>query len=228
MRRMSAAACGRDIGGGSHSQKRGPAQKLSIAGWRDKKRSPKRKKEPPRRGAGALSLVNDAPSGAVPTSPKMMKRLPPAGYAEDGAGDVGGGVREKEQHGLGDFLGLADAAVRDGGADALDATRIAGGGMDLGHHHAGRHGVDADALARDFLREADRHRIDRALGRRIPDILARAAERRCDGADVDDGAAGSAMQRREALHRLAGAEKGPQDIEIENRFERRRVDGVDP
>ncbi len=50
--------------------------------------------------------------------------------------------------------------------------------MNLGQDETRGHGIDADTLAGNLLRQTDRHRVDGALRGGIPDVLARTAERR--------------------------------------------------
>ena len=78
--------------------------------------------------------------------------------------------------------------------------------MDLRVDDAGADAVDADAFAGDFLREADRQRIERRLRRGVVDVLARGAELR----EVLRGRYGTAVSAlRFALGRLAPKPEPP-------------------
>src|SRR4030095_14445127 len=80
---------------------------------------------------------------------------------------------------------------------------LACAGVDLCRDQSRRHRVDADAVAGELLRQADRHRVDRRLRGRVPDEIARAAERRRGRGEGDDRAARAAVAGRVEMRRTA-------------------------
>src|SRR6185436_10912347 len=112
--------------------------------------------------SASSSARRDFPLAVGPSSTAAaLRKLATAGDVDDRAGGVGGLVGSEPEDGAGDFLGLARACERRHGADALEAARVAAAGVDLGANHAGAHGVDADAVAGNFLRQAHGEGIDR-------------------------------------------------------------------
>src|SRR3546814_10681934 len=87
--------------------------------------------------------------------------------------------------------------------------------MDLRLHEAGRHGVHTDALAGVLLGEADGEAVDGALGGRIPDVLARAADGGGAGGEVHDGTAAAAAVPRHPPDRGAGAPDAAEQVEVD-------------
>ena len=73
--------------------------------------------------------------------------------------------------------------------------------------------VDADAFLGHFVREADGHRIHRALRGRVVDVLARSADPRRHGGDVHDAPAGASIARGHAAHRGAAAHEHAQHVD---------------
>src|SRR5881394_597549 len=105
--------------------------------------------------SASSSARRDLPLAVGPSSTAAaLRKLAPAGDVDDRAGGVGGLVGSKPEDGAGDFLGLAGARERRRGADALEPARVAAAGVDFGADHARADGVDADAVAGNFLRQA--------------------------------------------------------------------------
>lgn len=149
----------------------------------------------------------------------MRRGLPPPGDRHDRPGDAGGGVREQPEHGLRHLVHGAGAADRRPGAHPLRAVGVAGGGVDPGPDHARRDGVHADALPRDLPRRADRHRVHRALARRVVHPLPAAARPRGHGRDRHD--------RPALLHapdRVPGEQEGAGDVDRQHAVERGAVE----
>src|SRR5687767_6078900 len=129
--------------------------------------------------SAALSASADLPLAVGPRSAYAVRyKLAPARDVQQRSRDVRSLVRGEPHDGARDLVGLSGARQRRHGADALDAAGVAAREMDLGADHARPHRVDADALGAHLLRQADGESVDRALGRRVVDVLARAAEAR--------------------------------------------------
>lgn len=76
--------------------------------------------------------------------------------------------------------------------------------------------VDPDALAGQFLRHAQGHGVDGALGGGIVDVFVGSADTGCHRGQVDDGATGAAVPGRQAADGLLRTQEaahhvGPQD-----------------
>ena len=82
---------------------------------------------------------------------------------EHGARDIGGHVARQENKGVGDILGLAHAAQRNGGDDGLDDL-FGQVGDHIGLGHTGGDGVDANAHGGELARERLDHAVDGKLG----------------------------------------------------------------
>src|SRR5688572_11450942 len=166
------------------------------------------------RRSASRSASADLPLAVGPRSATTVRaKLAPAGDVEQRAGDVGGLVRGQPEDGARDLLGFSRSLQGRGGADPVDARRVAAHGVDLGADHAGAHRVDADALRPDFLRKADGEGVYRALRGRVVHVVARAAEARGRRGKVDDRAAFAAVARRHALDRLARAQEAAGDVD---------------
>src|SRR6185503_8234388 len=136
------------------------------------------------------SARRDLPLAVGPSRTTAVPgKLATAGDVDDGAGGVRGLVGRDPQDGLGDFLRLAGSREGRGGANALQARRVAAGRMDLGAYHPRAHRIDADAFGGHFLRKADGEGVDRALRRGIVDVVAGRTEARGGGGEIDDDAA---------------------------------------
>src|SRR6266404_4790343 len=177
-----------------------------------------------RRSASAMAR-RDLPLAVGPSS---ANALPATSDVEDRPADVRRFVGREPENRPRDFLRVAGPAERRGGADALGPAGIAARGVDLGEDDAGPHGIHADAFAADFLRQAERHRIDRALCRGVVDVHRRRADARGHRRDIDDCAAGTAMPRRHALQRLARAEEAAGDVDCDHALEARHAHLVHP
>ena len=125
-------------------------------------------------------------------------------------------VGHQPEDGVGHFLGPAAALHGHVGRQALDAVGLSAAGVDAGLYQAGPHGVHAYALGGDFLGQAQRHHVQRALGGRIVHVLARCAQPRSDAGDVHDGATPSAMAGAHAPHGLARADEAADGIDTEH------------
>ena len=79
--------------------------------------------------------------------------------------------------------------------------------------------VDADAFFGHFVREADGHRVHRALGGRVVDVFARPARPGRHGGDVHDPPAGAAVARGHAAHRGAAAQEHAQGVDLQRTFD---------
>ena len=100
--------------------------------------------------------------------------------------------------------------------EPVDASRLAAGGVNVGIDQPGLDRVDADALVGNFFRQANRHRIDRALGCGVVDVLVGTADVGRARRQVDDGAAAAAVPGRHAPHRLARAQETADDVDVEH------------
>src|SRR3546814_8875792 len=97
-------------------------------------------------------------SSDVCSSDLLPEGSPPAGHIQQGAGHVRGFLAEQPDNRFRHFRGCARTAQRHRGAEAGGAVRLAGAGMDVGFDDARSHGVDADALGAEFLRQrSDEH-----------------------------------------------------------------------
>ena len=94
----------------------------------------------------------------------------PAGHVDDRAGHVGRRVAQQPDDRLGDFLGCPGPPERDGGADLIRPIGVAVGGVNFRLDHAGPDRIDAHAFAAEFLRQAERERVDRGLRAGIVDV----------------------------------------------------------
>ena len=88
--------------------------------------------------------------------------------------------------------------------------------LNVGVDHAGAERVDANAFLGDFAGNADHHRVDRALGRGVPDAFAGAAQSRRHRRHHHDRAAFAAMLGRHAAHAGAQAQKRAEGIDVEH------------
>src|SRR5258706_15826381 len=100
------------------------------------------------------------------------RALASSGHVQDRASGVGRLVRQQPQDGTRHLFGFTAALHRDAGAQALDAIGFARAGVDAGIDEAGPHAIDADAVLGQLLGEAERHRVDGALGAGVVDPLA--------------------------------------------------------
>ena len=96
--------------------------------------------------------------------------------------------------------------------------------VDVGIDQAGPHGVDADALGRKFLGQADRERVDGAFGGGVVGGLVGAAELGRHRRHVDDDAAFAAEPRRHAPHRFLRGDERADGIDGDMRCSRSRRD----
>ena len=125
-------------------------------------------------------------------------------------------ARQQPENRARDLDRLRAALERHGAAQAIDAPGLAAAGVDLRVGEPRPHGVDADAFGGDLAREPDRERVDRALRRRVIDVLARRSEPRRDRRDVDDDAARPAVAGGHPPHGLARAQHRAHDVHGEH------------
>src|SRR5690554_6170038 len=127
------------------------------------------------------------------------------------AGDETGIVAGQEGHHARHFLGLAQAAQRDGGDHRLHP--LIG---DAGHHwrvgRAGHYGVDADLLRRQLAGQAAGQAHHAGLG---SDVVAGAfAGQRTGAGEVDDGAGGALGDHQPGS--FAGAQEGTLEVDADH------------
>ncbi len=99
------------------------------------------------------------------------RALAAAADVEKRAGDIGRLVGQQPQDSLRHFFGLAGALHGNHGGETLHAIGRAGRGVNFSVDEARAHSVDAHAVAREFLAQAQSHAVDGALGRGIVDEL---------------------------------------------------------
>ena len=120
---------------------------------------------------------------------------------------------------MGDLGGLTPALHRHRRLDPVDPSRLAAERMKLGIDDARPDRVDADAFLRHFVREADGHRVHRALRSGVVDVLARAAHPGRRGRDVHDASAGAAVTRGHPPHCGAAAQEHSKDVDPQRALE---------
>src|SRR5690606_33747077 len=132
-------------------------------------------------------------NSALPQWPERGADLTSAADIQQRAAGVAGLLAGQPQDGFGHFLSFAASAHGYAGLDSFDAPRLAAAGMDLGADHAWPHGIDPNAFGGNFLGQAERHAVDRALGGGVVDVFVGRAEFRCDRGNIDDGTALAAI-----------------------------------
>src|SRR4051812_3839585 len=153
---------------------------------------------------------------AVGPSSAYATGLAPARDVEDRAGDVRRLVGGEPEDRARDLFRAAGARERRARADALGPAGLAARSVNFGQDHARADRIHADALAADFLGEAEREGVDCALGRGVIDVHARAADARRHRREVDDRASWPAVAPRHATDRFARAIEAAEHVDREH------------
>jgi hypothetical protein len=153
---------------------------------------------------------------------------PATAHGKNGSSDIGSRRGQQPKNGFRDFFGLGSTPERNSRRHSLRPVRIAGGGVDVRFHQSRRNGIDSDSITGHLASEANRKRVNGALGHRVVYPFSGAPQLGGARRNVHDGPASTAMTLGHSPHSFASTEQGASHVYSQHPFECSGIDIFQP